>query len=181
MEWPGWGHLCALTRSSLSLVGPVGELCRLSRAPARLCSLNLVLLFGNELFAQKVGRLHRQAVPAAVVEDAVRGLPLGRVRGAFAVPALVREVNSVFSVVRVGGPDRQQAFLTGNHLGVAPPLHSMLDPLRRDTLLEELVGDAVELVGLAEVGNVKQLLLTAPVPVSLRLHFVREGAAVDYW
>ena len=60
---------------------------------------------------------------------------------------LVREVNLVFCVVIARRPAHDSnAALAGHHLHVAAALHRLLNALRRDALLQELVRDAVELV-----------------------------------
>jgi len=64
-------------------------------------------------------------------------------------------------------------------LSVATPFHSLLDSLGRDAFLEKLVGDAVELVGLTHCRHFEQLLLTASVPVSLRLHLVGGHSPIE--
>jgi len=95
---------------------------------------------------------------------------------------LVGEVDLVFCVVvaRWTAYDSNAA-LAGHHLDIAAALHRLLNALRRDAFLEQLVRDAVELVLLAEARHIKQLLLAATVPVHFRLHLVADRAAIDDW
>jgi len=76
--------------------------------------------------------------------------------------------------------DHSDPTLARQDLRVAPALHRLLDPLRRNAFLHHLVRYAVKLVRVAQAVDLDQLLAPA-VPVRLRLHLVGEGAAVDAW
>jgi len=96
----------------------------------------------------------------------------------------VRLVDVVELLVRVRlsrrPSDHCDPTLARQDLRVAPALHRLLDPLRRNTFLHHLVRYAVKLVRVAQAVDLDQLLAPA-VPVRLRLHLVGESAAVDAW
>ena len=75
-----------------------------------VCSLNLVLLFGDELLPQEVRRLDGQAVLAAVIDDTRAGCHRSHSLSTFysraGLPAfllLVREVYLVFCIIVAHG------------------------------------------------------------------------------
>ena len=69
---------------------------------------------------------------------------------------------------------------------IRPSLHGLMNPLGRNAFLYQLIADAIKLV----IGStrttrhsmpthIKELLLTAPVPVGLSLDLVGDVVAVD--
>jgi len=159
--------LQAPSHQALSTVG-------LSRLPAAVCSLNLVLLFCDDLLPQQVGRLHRKTVPTAVSDHARRGAALLSLVYAHLSPdGLVCEAHLFLYVVSARNGH------TPIKVRVAASLPRVLDPLRRNTFLQKLVRHAVKVIGLLALMRYFEHLLAASVPVRLSFNFLGHHAGVQ--